>query len=125
MEISSVLEGESVEFVWNEEEETHDVVLPDSSALEDEDLEGLIEDMDFRGLLPDGEVDEGDEWEIDLLVMLSLFSPGGDTKLIPETNEEMEDMGMGGDTGDATDYFNEDIEGEFTAVFDGDRKSVV
>ena len=123
MEISSVLEGESVEFVWNEEEETHDVVLPDGSALEDEDLEGLIEDMDFRGLLPDGEVDEGDEWEIDLIVMLSIFSPGGDTKLIAEQNEEMGEMGMSGDTGDFSDYFNEDVEGEFTAVFDGIRKS--
>jgi len=123
MEMSSVLEGESVEFVWNEEEEAHDVVLPDGSALEEEDVEGLVEDMDYRVLLPEDEVDEGDEWEVPLEALHTILAPGGDTKLIPEEMEEMGGFGGGGEMGSSSDYFNEDVEGEFTATFDGMRKT--
>jgi len=122
MEMSSVLEGETVEFVWNEEEETHDAVLPDGSPLEEEDIDGLIEDMDYRALLPTDEVDEGDEWEIPLIHIQAVLAPGGNTKLIPEEMEEMTGLG-GGDMGDLSDYFNEDCEGEFTATFDGMLKT--
>jgi len=123
MEMSSVLEGETVEFVWNEEEEAHDVVLPDGSALEEEDVEGLVEDMDYRILLPEDEVDEGDEWEVPLEALHTILAPGGDTKLIPEEMEEMGGFGGGGEMGSSSDYFNEDVEGEFTATFDGMRKT--
>jgi len=123
MEMSSVLEGETVEFVWNEEEEAHDVVLPDGSALEEEDVEGLVEDMDYRVLLPEDEVDEGDEWEVPLEALHTILAPGGDTKLIPEEMEEMGGFGGGGEMGSSSDYFNEDVEGEFTATFDGMRKT--
>jgi hypothetical protein len=124
MEMNSVLEGEAVEFIWNEEEEAHDVVLPDGSALEDEDVEGLIEDMDFRVLLPAEEVDEGDEWEIPLADVHSILAPGGDMKLIPEEmEEELSSLGSGSEMGSASDFFNEDVEGEFIATFDGMRKT--
>ena len=121
MEMSSVLEGESVEFVWSDEEEAYETVLPEGSALDEEDVEGLIEDMDFRSLLPDEEVDEGDEWEVDLTTLLGVFSPGGDLKLEPDEATKPA-MGGGGDMGTPGDYFNEDLEGEFIAVFDGVRK---
>lgn len=124
MEMNSVLEGEAVEFVWNEEEGAHDVVLPAGSALEDEDVEGLIEDMDFRILLPAEEVDEGDEWEVPLAAVHSILAPGGDTKLIPEEmEEELSSLGGGSEMGSASDFFNEDVEGEFIATFDGMRKT--
>ena len=122
MEMNSILEGEAVEFVWNDDEGTHDVVLPDGSTLEEEDIEGLIEDMDYRGLLPEEEVDEGDEWEVPLTAMQALLAPGGDTKLVPEEIEEMGGFGSG-EMGSTSDYFNEDVEGDFTATFDGMRKT--
>ena len=124
MEMNSILEGEAVEFVWNEEEEAHDVVLPDGSALEDEDVEGLIEDMDFRILLPTEEVDEGDEWEVPPTAITSILAPGGDLKLLPaEIEEAMGGFGGGNEMGSASDYFNKDLEGEFLATFDGMRKT--
>jgi hypothetical protein len=123
--MSSVLEGESVEFNWDEKAESYAIVLPDGSPLEEEDAEGLLEDTDFRALLPDGEVSEGDEWEIDISKLRGILSPGGNTLLIPEeTEEDASSMGMGSnDMGDLNDYFNEDCEGEFTAVFDGMQKT--
>ena len=101
-------------------------ILPDGSALEEEDVEGLLEDTDFRALLPHGEVSEGDEWEIDISKLQGILAPGGDTLLIPEEAGEDPDssMGMGSsDMGDLNDYFNEDLEGEFIAVFDGMQKT--
>ena len=120
-EISSVLEGESVEFVWNEDEETYDIVLPDGSPLEEEDIEGLIEDMDYRALLPTEEVDEGDEWEIELGHLEGVLAAGGDFKLIPDDPEALGGAGSG-DLGNLSDFFNEEVEGEFLAVFDGIRE---
>ena len=119
----SVLEGETVEFVWNEEEEIHDVVLPDGSSLEDEDVEDLVEDMDFRSILPTEEVDEGDEWEIPLSTLHTILAPGGDLKLIPEEMDEVTGGLGGNDMGSSKDYFNEDVEGTFTAIFSGKRKT--
>ncbi|MCH2103758.1 MAG: hypothetical protein MK297_07100 [Planctomycetes bacterium] len=122
MASSSVLEGETVEFVWSKEEEAHEPVLPDGSSLEEEDVDGLVEDMDFRSLLPDDEVDEGDEWDVPLESLHLILAPGGDTKLIPEEMEEAGGLGGGGEMGSVNDYFNEDVEGEFTATFAGMRK---
>ena len=124
--MSSVLEGESVEFKWDEKAESYSIVLPDDSALEEEETEGLLEDTDFRALLPDDEVSEGDEWEIDISALQSILAPGGNTLLTPEETEDADaSMGMGGgnDMGDLSDFFNEDCEGEFTAIFDGMQKT--
>ena len=123
--MSSVLEGESVEFKWDEKEESYSTVLPEGSALDEDDVEDLLEDTDFRALLPDGEVSEGDEWEIEVSKLQGILSPGGDTLLDPEDTEEGPSaMGMGNnDMGSLNDYFNEDCEGEFTAVFDGMQKT--
>lgn len=123
--MSSVLEGESVEFEWDEKAESYTTVLPDGSALEEDDVEGLLEDTDFRALLPDDEVSEGDEWEIDISKLQGILSPGGNLLLVPEETEDAGSaMGMGSnDMGDLNDYFNEDCEGEFTAVFDGLQKT--
>jgi len=123
--MNSVLEGESVEFNWDGKSESYTTVLPDGSPLDEDDVEGLLEDIDFRALLPDGEVSEGDEWEIDISQLQGILAPGGDTLLLPEeTDEDPSSMGMGSnDMGDLNDYFNEDCEGEFTAVFDGMQKT--
>ena len=124
VELNSALEGETVEFKWDEKDESYETVLPDGSPLEEEDVEGLLEDTDFRALLPDGEVSEGDEWEIDVSMLQGLLAPGGDTLLIPEETDDESSMGMGSnDMGDLNDYFNEDCEGEFTAVYDGMQKT--
>jgi len=121
IEMSSILEGESVKFSWDGD--AYEVALSDNSSLEEEDIDGLLEDTDFRSLLPEEEVDEGDEWEIEIGKLQAILAPGGDTKLVPEEmDEEASSMLGGGDMGDLNDYFNEDLEGEFVATFDGLEK---
>ena len=57
---SSALEGETVMFEWDEDEEAYEV----TSDADDGLLADLRMDIDFAGFLPDGAVDEGDEWEL-------------------------------------------------------------
>jgi len=59
----SELEGKSVKFVWNEEDEAYDVSYHESEG-DEELLQGLGVDMDLRALLPEGEVSEGDTWTV-------------------------------------------------------------
>jgi hypothetical protein len=80
--MSSVLEGESVEFKWDDKEKSYLTILPEGSTLDEDEVEGLLEDTDFRALLPDGEVGEGDEWEIEISNLQSILSPGGETLLV-------------------------------------------
>jgi hypothetical protein len=78
--------------------------------------------MDFRSLLPDGEVDVDDEWGVDISAFTAVMAPGGDLKLI---SEEVESgmMGMNSEFGSTSDWFSEDVEGEVTATFTGTRES--
>ena len=88
-------------------------------------MEGLLEDTDFRALLPDDEVDEGDEWEIDISKAQGIFSPGGDLRFITEDAPDYDSMdeALNGDQGTLYDHFNEDCEGDLMAVFDGIQKT--
>ncbi len=74
----SELEGRTVRFLWDDEDEVYVVETSDDEDDIDEDvLAWLAEDMDLRLLLPDGEVEEGDEWEIDAAAYLTLMWPSG------------------------------------------------
>ncbi|MAE29854.1 MAG: hypothetical protein QF724_11550 [Planctomycetota bacterium] len=122
IESSSELEGLTVEFTWDAEEEEYTKEFPDGDG-DDDLLEGLFEDMDLRVLLPDDEVSKGDEWEIDPSDLKSILAPGGDLALEPE---EMEDggMSMGPSPGgmDFSEMFGDLLEGEATATFEGTRE---
>jgi hypothetical protein len=119
---ASELEGVSVVFSWDDDAGEYVASFPDEDG-DEELLENLSEDMDFRGLLPDGDVDEGDEWKLDPIDLGDLLAAGGDLKFVPEDSEDEDPMSMGGDMGSANDWFNEDIEGEAKAVFEGTRKT--
>ena len=59
-------------FAWDAEEESYALSFEEGD-LDDEDLEGLAEDLDLRALLPDGPVEEGASWDVagpDLLGVL-------------------------------------------------------
>jgi hypothetical protein len=60
----SALDGKEIRFKWNPDAETYDVSYEDGEGDEDA-LERLHVDMDFRAMLPDGEVSEGDTWTLD------------------------------------------------------------
>lgn len=123
---SSELEGETVIFQWSEEEGDFKATFPEDSEGDEELLVGLDENTDFRGLLPDGDVSEGDEWEIDPAILAAVLNPGGDLKLVPEDMDpEMEQMmgGMGGNgMGSMQDWLQEEIEGTASGVFTGMRE---
>jgi len=120
VESSSELEGLTVEFTWDEEEEEYVREFPDGDG-DEELLEGLLEDMDLRALLPAGKVSKGDEWEIDPTDLIPVLAPGGDLSL--EMGEEIE-MTMGPSPGgmDFTEMLGDLLEGEATATFEGIRE---
>ncbi|MBK7643116.1 MAG: hypothetical protein IPJ19_08695 [Planctomycetes bacterium] len=86
-ERSSELEGKTVVFTLGDEGEY-------KAAFEDEKgdaalLEGLTEDMDMRGLLPDGDVEADKSWDIGAKVFYSVVgTPGGDLKLKSEDDKD-------------------------------------
>jgi hypothetical protein len=119
---TSDLESQVVLFSWDSDADEFIASFPDDEG--DEGLlEGLREDMDMRSLLPDGDVDKGDEWKLDPLSLRDIFAAGGNLHFVPEDSDEEDMMNMGSDMGSSSDWFNEDMEGEATAVFEGTRKS--
>lgn len=86
-------------------------------------LENLAEDLDLRGLLPDGEVDEGAEWKIAPIVLKDILVPGGDLKFVPDEADSADPMGMDSEMGDFEDWFSDDIEGEILATFKGMKET--
>ena len=120
---SSELEGSSVLFTWSEDSGEFVASFPDDDG--DEDLlENLTEDIDFRSLLPDGEVSEGDEWKVDPIVLKDILTPGGDLKFEAEEDDDAEDMmGMDSEMGDFDDWFSEDVEGEVIATYAGMKET--
>ena len=72
---SSPLEGVTVRFLWDEDEERH--AVESEEELDEELLGGLVEDMDLRAFLPADEVAEGDTWEAGPRAFLDYMWPGG------------------------------------------------
>ena len=116
----SDLEGLTVVFDWNADNEEYDVSFGEDSSGDEGLLEGLVEAMDLREMLPDGEVSEGDTWEIDPDVLRQAFAPGGAVKIEPDDDSMGDMMGMSGPQ-PSPDQFLGEIEGEVSAEFGGVR----
>lgn len=117
---TSELEGKSVQFTWDAEKKEYARAF-DPAGGEEKLLEGLREDMDLRALLPDGEVKEGEEWELDPKDLVDVLAPGGNMSLKPK---DTPDGGMGmGASGmeNMADMFGDDVEGKCKAQFTGMR----
>jgi len=117
---TSELEGKSVKFTWDAEKKEYTRAF-DPAGGEEKLLEGLREDMDLRALLPDGEVEEGEEWEIDPKELVDVLAPGGNLSLKPK---DAPDGGMSmGASGmeNMADMFGDDVEGKCKAQFTGMR----
>jgi len=113
-ENTSELEGHTVLFEWNDEDKKYAVAFAEAEA-DEELLEGLEEDMDLRGYLPAGEVEEGDSWELDASDAKGLVTFGGDLVIWPDMEEE-----------DAVDKAFEgafeDLDGTITCTYLGDKQ---
>ncbi|MFT7679676.1 MAG: hypothetical protein ACI8QC_003681, partial [Planctomycetota bacterium] len=119
---SSALEGSSVVFTWDADAGEYTKAFAEGSEGEDEHLEGLVEDMDLRVLLPDGEVDEGDEWEIDLAGLVDILAPGGD--LIIDLQMDGAETAGGPDPtmmSNVREMFGDMLEGSASGKFTGTR----
>ena len=117
---SSELEGKTVLFTWNDEEGDFDVAYHESEG-DEELLENLKEDMDFRALLPEGDVNAGDTWEIEPKSLISVLFPGGNMGLVPEEDGGSEEMmpGMDGMGADISEMLGDLLEGEASAEYMG------
>ena len=116
---SSELEDGTVTFVWDEDEEEYEI---SSDDIDDDLLEDLRYDYDFTALLPDEEVDEDDEWEIDLDAFHDLMNFQGGIPM----DWERSDGEVTSERSDADDQEEPDIEesheGEITAKYAGTRE---
>jgi len=75
--LSSHLQGRSVTFRWDEDEERFMAEASDGEELDDGVAAWLAEDMDLRLVLPAEEVEVGDEWEIAPELYLAFMWPSG------------------------------------------------
>jgi hypothetical protein len=117
----SELEGKTVRFTWDEEKSEY-VKAFEPAGGEEKLLEGLREDMDLRALLPDGEVEEGAEWELDPRELVDVLAPGGDLSLRP-TEAEAASMSMGASgMENLADMFGDDVTGTSKAKYTGLRE---
>jgi hypothetical protein len=109
---TSELEGATVVFTWDADEEEYTITFDEDEG--DEDLlEDLEEDTDLRAFLPEDDVEEGDSWKIEGKAFDALFSPGGDLKL--EGEEEEEEDGL-------NSQFEENLDGDMLGTYKGLRE---
>ncbi len=103
---ASDLEGMTVVFTWDDDEEEFIVEFEDEDG--DEDLlEDLVCDIDFRGFLPSGAVSRGDSWDVDIEAFDQMLDPGGDLHILGEDEEE-------GDDDEISDQIDDNLDGEVT-----------
>jgi len=114
----SELEGATVVFTWSDDAGDYQLAFDEGSSGDDDLLAGLIEDMDLRAFLPDGEVEEGATWELEPESMRGIIAPGGALKLEAEEGSEMP-MGMGQSRQPTPDEALGEIDGEVSAEFAG------
>lgn len=111
----SALEGKTVVFTWNEEEERFDAAFAEGTEGDEALLAELDEDMDLRRLLPAGPVAEGDSWSIEPDAFASILDPGGDLGLEAEEGEEE-------DTSAQDAALRENVTGTIRATYEGQRE---
>ncbi len=78
-EATEELEGRTIRFVWNEDEGIYEVsVLDEDEDVDEQTLNVLGEDMDFRSVLPGRSVADGDTWSLEGERVWKVLMPGID-----------------------------------------------
>lgn len=88
----SALEGLDVEFEWNEDAEEYEASFVEDDAGDGDLLEGLVAGVDFREFLPDGDVEEGETWEVDATAFEAIINPSGEVKIRSEDEEDNSEL---------------------------------
>ena len=115
---ASELEGTTVVFTWDQDEEAY----ARSFEEDDDDADpALLEDLEAEHVLavflPRHEVEEGDEWDVELDAFRSISSPGGDLAIVQESDRE--------DADEFREAFYDGLEGTITARHAGLREGLV
>lgn len=136
VDFESPLEGLTVVFSWNDEDELYDAEFdPARRSNPGQLLAALDEDMSLRRLLPPEpaglEEDEahaprpGDTWEIEYSDLLRIVFPGGNLGLVPEDTGEFEEEFLQGLATEVTGVLRERVpgwlRGSSTASYAGAR----
>ena len=83
------IEDATIKFAWDEEEGDYEITFEDGDGDEDA-LQALDPDMDYRVLLPEGAVSEGDEWEVAGTEIGSILFPGIDLRRAADADMELD-----------------------------------
>ena len=110
-EAESELEGLNVVFEWDADEQEYEADFKNESG-DSELLEGLRARLDFVEFLPDGEVEDGAEWEVPTSAYEQVFAPGGDLQLMVE-GRSISEGGV---------QMTQSFEGDSRAVYSGTRR---
>lgn len=114
----SELEGKTVVFQWDAEDGDYVVKYAEGSEADEELLAGLVEDVDLRAFLPDGEVAEGASWNVEAEAMRVVLAPGGNLHISQDTSGE--DMFGSGPEPSMAEMLG-DLEGKVTCTLEGMR----
>jgi len=74
---SSPFQGRRVRFTRDDEDDTYTAEAADDKELESELADLLDEDMDLRLVLPEDEIEVGDEWNVDARLYVAFMWPSG------------------------------------------------
>lgn len=112
-EESSELEGKTVLFTWDGEEERYEPTFVDGGG-DEALLERLNEDTDLRAFLPGKSVAEGDSWSVPPEAFDAIFYPGGDVALVSDAESEQ--------ASERSAQLRKNLGGEIKATFKGTRE---
>ncbi len=111
----SELEGATVVFKWDGDDEEYSVAFDEKEEEGDEDLlEELEFDAFLQVFLPGDDVSEGDTWDIEVDAFNQLSAPGGDLSIVEGDEEEDDD--------DFGDQFEENLDGSIKGEYKGMRE---
>lgn len=115
----SDVQGETVTFSWDEDEEKY---IARCTSLDREQLQNLQPDYEFGGLLPEDEVAKGDEWNIAPEVVLTLLDPWSGIVMEAERlhgwSPPSDDLDIVNTEGDGVDV---SYDGELVATYVGTK----
>jgi len=115
-ERKSDLEATTVVFEWDEDTEEYEREFSVDEGLDDELLEGLVEDLTLRGFLPEDEVSEGNSWEVEIESLVHAMWPGGNLAFYEE------EQGPDESYREMLEVLRENLEGSVEATFEGFRE---
>lgn len=93
---TSPLESKTVKFTWDADAEAYSTAWVDDES-DTDPLTDLLEDMDFRGLLPAADTSVGESWDVDPEAIIGMLFAGGELSWEIESIGDEAPMGMGGE----------------------------